>query len=467
MNCPKCGGVVSFQNRQCEKCGEDLAQYRRVCALSNRYYNEGLSKAKVRDLSGAVIDLKNSLQLNKRNIQARNLLGLIYNEMGETVLALGEWVISKNYQEEDNLADEYMNIIQNNPSKLHNTNQTIKKYNYALSQAKAGNYDVALLQLKKVVAVQPKYLAAQQMLALLYIRQGDQDKAVKILRKTQKIDINNTRTLHYLASLGVNPSSRKNNKEMDRKIQNKPKKLEKADDPKFFSSELEIRDGKINRWYFIYLLIGVVVGMLVGFFLILPTRDRAMAEKYNREAVVMAEQQADLFSEIQTLEDDKDDLNLQIENLEKELQKVKDEAVNEAAYNKFFKAVTAYINNDKSTAAQTLIEVEINKFESAAAKDLYDVIAEETFPALSKTTYTEGYKQYYNHGYEQAIETFLLALKYDDTNVDAMYYLARCYEMTGKIEKAKKYYKEIITKYTGNYRVSEATRRLDAITASE
>ena len=118
MNCPKCGGVVSFQNRQCEKCGEDLAQYRRVCALSNRYYNEGLSKAKVRDLSGAVIDLKNSLQLNKRNIQARNLLGLIYNEMGETVLALGEWVISKNYQEEDNLADEYMNIIQNNPSKL-------------------------------------------------------------------------------------------------------------------------------------------------------------------------------------------------------------------------------------------------------------------------------------------------------------------------------------------------------------
>ena len=45
--------------------------------LSNYYYNDGLAKAGVRDLSGAIESLKNSLYYNKKNIIARNLLGLI------------------------------------------------------------------------------------------------------------------------------------------------------------------------------------------------------------------------------------------------------------------------------------------------------------------------------------------------------------------------------------------------------
>ncbi|MBQ1392758.1 MAG: hypothetical protein IIY81_04330, partial [Lachnospiraceae bacterium] len=120
MKCPKCGKTISFQKKRCDGCNADIAVYRRFYNLSNQYYNDGLSKAYVRDLSGAIVSLKNSLQFNKYNTDARNLLGLIYNEIGETVLALREWVLSKNYQEEENIADYYMNILQDNPSKLHN-----------------------------------------------------------------------------------------------------------------------------------------------------------------------------------------------------------------------------------------------------------------------------------------------------------------------------------------------------------
>ncbi len=34
-----------------------------------------------------------SLNFNKHNTEARNLLGLVYNEMGETIAALSEWVL--------------------------------------------------------------------------------------------------------------------------------------------------------------------------------------------------------------------------------------------------------------------------------------------------------------------------------------------------------------------------------------
>ena len=70
-----------------------MDSYNKIIRLSNTLYNVGLEKAKVRDLSGAADSLRKSLRFNKANTQARNLLGLVYLEMGETVDALSEWVI--------------------------------------------------------------------------------------------------------------------------------------------------------------------------------------------------------------------------------------------------------------------------------------------------------------------------------------------------------------------------------------
>ena len=69
---------------------------RKIRLISNSFYNAGLERAKRRELTGAVEYLKKCLNLNKYHIDARNLLGLIYYEMGEAALALKEWVISKN-----------------------------------------------------------------------------------------------------------------------------------------------------------------------------------------------------------------------------------------------------------------------------------------------------------------------------------------------------------------------------------
>lgn len=461
MKCPKCGKIISFQKKRCDGCNADITVYRRLYNLSNQYYNDGLSKAKVRDLSGAIVSLKNSLQFNRNNTDARNLLGLIYNEIGETVLALTEWVLSKNYQEDENEADYYMNLLQDNPPKLHNANQIIKKYNYALSQAKGGNCDLAILQLKKVVSAQPKYLAAHQLLALLYMNQAENEKAVKCLRKAQKIDISNTITLRYLTELGVNPNAVKIEREATKRVQGKGRALEKAEDPQFFAPEPVLRDGKINKWSFLHLLIGVVIGFLAVVFLVLPTRESAIADKYNKEAVDMAEEQTNMSSQMQTLENEKKQLEQKNKDLEAQLKKVKEEAVDEAAYNNFLKAVTLYIGGEKDVAAEKLIKINISKFDSKAAKELYNMIKEETFTNMSKLKYKEGYAAYAKGRYDEAITALKLALKYSSDNVDAMYYLGRTYQRTGDNTNARKYYKQIINNYSGNSSLSaQAERRL-------
>ena len=92
MECFKCGTHLGPEET-CPKCGMNVKVYKKLIATSNYLYNVGLERAKVRDLSGAIDALRMSLQYYKVNIQARNLLGLIYYEMGETVSALSEWVI--------------------------------------------------------------------------------------------------------------------------------------------------------------------------------------------------------------------------------------------------------------------------------------------------------------------------------------------------------------------------------------
>ena len=86
MKCMVCQAVLTASD-YCPKCGSYIKAQKKAGALSNLYYNQGLEKAQIRDLSGAVTCLKRSLKMNKLNIQARNLLGLVYYETGEVVAA--------------------------------------------------------------------------------------------------------------------------------------------------------------------------------------------------------------------------------------------------------------------------------------------------------------------------------------------------------------------------------------------
>ena len=56
MECYRCGTVVDGEDF-CPNCGADIGLYRRILAAADACYNDGLEKAQVRDLSGAVESL--------------------------------------------------------------------------------------------------------------------------------------------------------------------------------------------------------------------------------------------------------------------------------------------------------------------------------------------------------------------------------------------------------------------------
>ena len=202
MNCMNCGAFLMDKDLDyCPKCGCNVLIQKKVDYLSRQYYNQGLEKASVRDLSGAINCLKQSLMYNKHNIQARNLLGLVYFETGEVVAALSEWVISKNLQPSRNLASEYINKLQANSNKLEAINETIRKYNDALNLCREGHEDMAAIQLRKILGQNTKLIKGYHVLALIQMKEGEYNKARRTLKRAARIDKTNTTTLRFLSEI--------------------------------------------------------------------------------------------------------------------------------------------------------------------------------------------------------------------------------------------------------------------------
>jgi tetratricopeptide (TPR) repeat protein len=448
MICYNCGAEA--QNAQvCPSCGADLHFFQKAFRLSNAYYNDGLKKAEVRNLSGAIISLRTCLKLNKYHIDARNLLGLVYYEMGEVVDALSEWVISKSYQPEDNRADVYLEEIQQNQAHLSAVNQTIKKYNQALQYCKQDSRDLAIIQLKKVLSLNPNLIKGHQLLALLYIQEGKLELAKKTLRNAGKIDTDNTLTLRYLKEVNSRlreSSSSKKSKQED--LISYQSGNETIIMPKRF------KESSLGTTL-LYIILGLVIGVAVTAFLIVPGVRKSAVNDANRQ---LLEANDTITTNSQTIMD----LEEQIENLKAEAESA--ESASEVvrlevdSYEKLLNAYVAYAGDDVITAGDELAEVDVSYLSENAAA-IYNEIEAVVNEQYLSTLFEEGYQAYSGGDYETAIKDLVAVVEVEEDYRDgyAAYYLAQSYRRNGDLDSAAPYYQYVVDNYPGTERARTAS----------
>ncbi|MDO5390045.1 MAG: tetratricopeptide repeat protein [Eubacteriales bacterium] len=301
MNCLNCQTPVSRGTEYCPKCGFHVLSQRKAIYLSKLYYNQGLEKASVRDLSGAISCLRQSLKFSKLNIQARNLLGLVYFETGEVVAALCEWVISKNIQPKDNLAVYYIDKLQANPSRLEVINRTVNKYNLALSYCRQGNEDMAVIQLKKLLSQNPKLIKAYHLLALVQMKDGEYTKARRTLKKALKIDKTNTTSLRFLREVDEQTGtatdlSGKTRKASPEMAENPLKKRMMKAGNDFVIIPPPFRESS-TVGLVLNVLVGVLIGVAAMWYLVVPAKTQQAYDAVNQE--VLASGGALLTQEVQ------------------------------------------------------------------------------------------------------------------------------------------------------------------------
>lgn len=475
MICYNCGCTLS-EHDFCTNCGVDVSIYKKVLKLSNNFYNEGLERAQVRDLSGAIQSLRQSLKFNKNNVEARNLLGLVYFETGEVVAALSEWVISKNLRPKKNIADDYIDIVQNNPTRLDTINNTIKKYNQALLYCHQDSKDLAVIQLKKVLSLNPKYIRAHQLLALLYIDAEDWAKAERELLRCEQIDSGNTTTKRYLKEVTamLNPEETQDEKAP------KKKKKERSEEVFRYQSgnetiiqPLDVKEPKgVSFSAVLYLLIGLGIGVAMTVFLILPARIQAVRDNVSEQLKTVSEQLAaesattnDQQQQLETLQRENNDLHTELERY------VGTDGTIETMEN-MLAAVNDYLQNpdDVTQVAEYLesIRGEVTIEETSEAfQGIYQSLLEAVGPSVAETYYEDGVAAYNQEAYADAIQNLEKAYVYDSGNIDVIYDLANAYYRNGDYENAATYFQIVADNFPGTKRANRSKEYVEEINSMQ
>lgn len=439
MRCYRCKSVLS-ETDYCNSCGADVGAYKRIIKLSNMYYNMGLEKAKIRDLTGAADMLKRSISMNKYNIQARNLLGLLYYEMGEFVEALSQWVVSKNLQPEKNLADDYIKEVQSNPAKLDSMNNTIRKFNKALEYAKEGSDDLAIIQLKKVVSMNSKFLKAYQLLGLMYIKKGEYSRARKALKKALAIDFNNTLTIKYLNDIEKETETQKGKAEEE-----KENKALSGND--VIIPETGYKDINYGLMQFVAVVVGIIIGAAMVFFLVTPARESSAIAEYKETINDYSENISKLSISLSEMQSNADKLSKEKESLAASLAEAQAKNQSTEKYDKLVLASTYFASGDKVNCAVTLAGISDMTDQSDEAKSLYE--------ALKAATYQDAYTHYYNQAYkaensaqyQAAIDAFLVCEKFQPQNPEILYHIAtNNLRLNNNVlnDQAKEYFNKVI-----------------------
>ena len=420
------------------------------------------------------------------NVDARNLLGLVYFEMGEAVAALTEWVVSKNIKPEKNIADDFMEEVQSNPSRLTTINQSIKKYNQALLYAKQGSLDLAVIQLKKVLQMNPNLVIAYELLGLLYLESEEYKRAWRILTLASKIDCNNTRILYYLREAEEGIRARYS----DESTVSSKKKSVTASDSFTYMSGNETIIQPINTGEskgisgVISLIIGVAIGCALMFFLVMPARVRAVSNQMNDQLKAVSDEltakNADLVEQdkrIEALQSENDTVKAQIDELtgssgmEERYDHLSDAALNymmepDDVLETEAKLESIFGDSISQNSAIASIGVSSNAVTldpaiySESFRNLYGYLRGEVASKAAATYIDRGREALSNDEYQSAIADLLRATEIDPGSDEAWYYLAESYKESGDSVHATQIYSKIVNEMADSEYAERSRRSL-------
>ena len=422
--------------------------------ISKAYYNRGLERAKLNDLSGAAVYLKKSLIYDKYRTEARNLLGLIFYESGETADAIVQWVVSINLDPRDNDADRYLDEIQRKPGVLSEASALVKRFNQALEIAQNGGEDFAMVELSDITRKKPNYIKAQLLLAILYMQAGEHIKAGKALMAVLDIDRN-----HPQATILMDEVKRATGKaEVERaKLKNaySHRELEEGDViiPK-------TRAGTSLDKVVIYITAGIIIGLVSFYLLILPSVRRIYNRALNDSIIQNSAELSDVNARYSELSDRYDELNAEFQDVSQRLNAYEEQNINfTSAYESLNSIISDCGAGNYEAAADKYLQLDRSIITSepliSQLQEADRLMLNDGFTAISEM----GTAQWNGGNLSAAENYYRLALNIKPDDPEVMFLLARLLQSQDRISEAN----EIFDKIVGEHPESPyAQRSIDA-----
>ena len=435
---------------------------KKIVYQSNYWYNDGLRKAQIRDMSGAIVSLRRSLQFNRENIAARNLLGLVYYGIGEVPEALVEWIISKNLRTHNNIADYYINTVQASAKELETINLAIKKYNQCLAYCQQNGEDLAIIQLKQVVASHPSFLKAHQLLALLYLHTGQYTRARQMIRQARKLDTGNEITLKYMHELTHQRgkqrrrSEKKKEDAVEYSLGNETIIQPKHSRVKEMASHLAVAN----------VFIGAAIGAAIIWFLVAPAVNQSQNNRMNDQMREYSDQIKTLEAQVSAQTRTLDNYRASGEEVEADTNQAQ---TTRDSYENLMTVVEQYNSGEYSytTMADSLIGIDRDSL-GESGKSRYDELTDAIYPSACETNFATGTEALSAGNYQGAVDALYKVVRmnagYNDGQ--ALINLAQAYMGNGDNDNAITYFQIVVDDYGDSEYAEEAQTNLDTLSAA-
>ena len=433
---------------------------RRCNYISNSFYNRGLKLAAERDLCGAVLCLKRAVEFNKSNIDARNLLGLIFYECGEVADALVQWVISTNiFNSKLNPAARYLDDIKADQNRLSAYADAINRYNQALTLAQNGSEDLAAIQLTKLVEEQPHYVKAQMLLGTICMMAEDYRKAIKCFNEVLSVDAGHADAHRFMYEARKQLAARPH-KDVEQEKREEETKVILAE-----PEAVIIPTYKERTWLTaaLYIFVGLLIGAAAVYFLYMPVYSSGQTAKHSTQLIEVNEKLNQANTTIDTLEAKIEELSGQIDEYTMNSDSLDDQFTEKLSqYQKLMGVIEYLDSSDLLSAARLYVTIDsyqitdIPDDTSISSKAIYNNVKSQMEGDVYTQLMGQGDQYYSEDNWTRSLIYYTACMQIKSDDPAAIYKAGLSQKQLGDRQAANELFSQVIKDYPNSSVAADA-----------
>ncbi len=344
------------------------------------------------------------------------------------------------------------------PDKIRNS---IFLYNKAIESLRSGSEDIAAIELKKAISMNPQFYEAMNLLGVCYGYSGDKEKAAEVFNKVMEAESNSIMAMEYMQQFGLIESMQpRKNRQVKQPVQQPGEPLKRIRATKqTILSNIQVKTKTIIKASIIGA--GFVAGFLLSAIL--------FASLPQKEAKSLTPPQSKTEPSNSEIKAEYEAKYAELERKYGLLQQDKENAVQLADYYK----ATLKLNEidilfrDKKyeDAADMLLLMKTIEFKDAE-KDKFNELYNSVMPLAAKVVYDQGYKLYNSRKYQDSLKKLeMVQVYYPEFNrIDAvLYYMGRSCQMLQDSRSALALFQKLVEGYPKTTYARSAKARINEI----
>lgn len=346
---------------------------------------------------------------------------------------------------------------QNIPDNIKNS---VILYNKALDSLKASSEDIAIIELKRAISMNPNFHEAMNLLGICYSYIKDYSKAAEMFNKVVAAENNSIQALNYLnrmnADDSIPPMPEAKKKAVDKKSSPKTDDVKKSVPVRSIS----LKNEKLDILKYV---IGFVIGAVLIFLLnplFNPGKNvKAPSAGDNASKSSSSSPGGSYETKYKKLNDDYENTKKALEASNKEVDYYKN-------VTKLFEIENKVIANDFMSAADMLVLLKTITFKDPE-KGRYEALVRDIMPRAVQTAYGQGMNLFNSRKYDDAAKKFSSVEKYGTEWPLAdisLYYLGKTYIELKDSRNAIDTFQKVKNAYPGTKYAAWADSKIKQLT---